>query len=39
MLSLSSLTVVVWVALVATTATPIILIALVLRDLKRGELW
>lgn len=39
MISLSALTVMVYLALILASATPVILIVLVLRDLKHGKLW
>jgi hypothetical protein len=39
MISLNALTILVTIALVFASATPLILIALVYRDWKNGKLW
>tara|TARA_R100001163_G_scaffold60261_1_gene49422 strand:+ start:449 stop:568 length:120 start_codon:yes stop_codon:yes gene_type:complete len=39
MISLSALTVLVWLALGITVLAPILLIGLLIRDNKRGDLW
>ena len=39
MISLSALTVMVSLALVLATATPLILLGLLVNDLKQGKLW
>jgi len=39
MISLSALTILVTVALTFAIATPLILIALVIRDTRQGKLW
>ncbi len=39
MISLSALSTLVWVALVMTSATPLILMTLLVRDWLRGNLW
>ncbi len=39
MISLSALSVLVWLALGLTVMAPILLIALLIRDYRRGDLW
>lgn len=39
MMSLTALTVLVYIALTVTVGAPVLLLALLIRDFKKGELW